>query len=237
MIRKRSLAATLVGASVIAAQPVSAQATTAHTFAAVALSPDGHHLAWIGPASREGNERPAGVVVADQRSSWSPTAVALPGADAGSAAEVTWSHDGRALAILATTGHGAPTLYVWTSDHAPIRRLLVSTGAIHDVQWSPDGAHLAVLYSSAAEEANSPVAATPRDTGVMDTHVDRQHLAIVNVATGAITQASPADLYIYEFDWSPNGKRIVVSEARGSGNNNWWVARLAGDRPRHRNGS
>jgi dipeptidyl aminopeptidase/acylaminoacyl peptidase len=227
MIRTHSLTSALLGASVIAAQPASAQAPAAHTFAAMALSPDGHHLAWIGPMSREGNERPAGVVVAEQRSAWSPAAVALPGADAGSATEVAWSRDGRALAILATTGHGAPTLYVWMPDHASIRRLLVANGAMHDVQWSPDGARLAVLYSSAAEEANSPVAATPRDTGVMDTHVDRQHLAIVDVATGAITQASPADLYIYEFDWSPNGRQIVVSEARGSGNNNWWVARLS----------
>ncbi len=33
---------------------------------------------------------------------------------------------------------------------------------------------------------------------------------------------------MYEFDWSPNGKEFVVSVANGSGNNNWWVARLDG---------
>jgi dipeptidyl aminopeptidase/acylaminoacyl peptidase len=35
------------------------------------------------------------------------------------------------------------------------------------------------------------------------------------------------DLYVYEYDWAPSGKELVVSQARGSGNNNWWVAKLS----------
>ncbi len=168
-----------------------------------------------------------GVVVADQQHGWSPRVVVIPGANPGSAAEVAWSPDGHSLAMLATTGQGSPTLFVMPADGGAVRPVAVETGTVHDMRWSPDGTRLAILYSSATEEANSPVAATPRDTGAMDTHIDRQHLAIVDVASGAIKPLSARDLYIYEYNWSPNGKTLVVSQARGSGNNNWWVARLS----------
>ena len=213
----------------LAATPASHAQTSpaAQSFRQVALSRDGHRVAWVGPALRHDSEAASGVVIADQRTGWSPAVVTLPDADAATATEVAWSRDGRLLAILATTHHGSPAIYVTPAGGGTSRRVVVMTGTVHDIQWSPDGVHLAMLYSSASEEANSPVAATPRDTGVMDAHVDRQHLAIVDVTTGVIKPVSPADLYIYEFDWSPTGKQIVVSEARGSGNNNWWVARLS----------
>ena len=228
MTQSLSPAALLLAFS-LAAIPASHAQTSAgaQSFTQVALAPDGRRVAWIGPDSRTAGEPGSGVVIADQRTAWSPLVVTLPGADAATASEIAWSRDGRALAILATTKHGSPALYVAPSDGGPARRVAKITGAVHDIQWSPDNAHLAMLYSSASEEANSPVAATPRDTGVMDSHIDRQHLAIVEIATGAIKPVSPADLYIYEYDWSPTGKQLVVSQARGSGNNNWWVARLS----------
>ena len=197
------------------------------SFGQVALSPDGQHLAWIGPVSRAAVAGESGVVIADAAHHWAPGSVAIAGADAQSAVEIAWSHDGSSLAVLATSNHGAPSIFTVHTDGTGARRVLATTGSVHDVRWSPDGRHLAMLYSTASEEANSPVAATPRDTGVMDTHIDRQHLAVVDAATGAIKPVSAADLYIYEYDWSPNGRQLVVSQARGSGNNNWWVARLS----------
>src|SRR5206468_7280061 len=106
-----------------------------------------------------------------------PSPVAITGADDGSATELAWSADNRHLAILATTNHGTPAVFV-TTDGATATRLASVAGALHDIRWSPDGTRIAGLYSSPDEQANSPVAATPRDTGVMDTHVDKQHLAV-----------------------------------------------------------
>ena len=44
-------------------------------------------------------------------------------------------------------------------------------------------------------------------------------------ATGDIRQVSPADLYIYEYDWTPDG-RASPPPAHGNGDNNWWMATL-----------
>ena len=37
---------------------------------------------------------------------------------------------------------------------------------------------------------------------------------------------SPADRYVYEYDWTPDGRGFVATTALGNGDNNWWVATL-----------
>ena len=37
---------------------------------------------------------------------------------------------------------------------------------------------------------------------------------------------SPADLFVYEYDWRPAGKGFVGTAAPGDGDNNWWIAKL-----------
>ncbi len=192
----------------------------------VAIAPDGKHVAWIGPTTPPSDNLERALFIADLSTTTFPAATPLVGADSESAAELAWSADGKRLAILATANHGAPAIYLMTEGAAPAR-LKVVPGALHDIRWSPDGTRLSALYSSPDEQANSPVAATPRDTGVIDSHVDRQHLAIIDVASGELKTITANDSYIYEYDWAPSGKQLVVSQARGSGNNNWWIAKLS----------
>jgi len=215
------------GSSVLAQSataPVSHSAPALRQFVRVALAPDGGHLAWIGPNS----DRSTGtsVQLAANGGRAAPVAISLSGVKPNSMSDLAWSADGRQLAILATAADGTPALYVTSNAGGSARRIAMIRGSIHAPQFSPDGRSIAVLYSSPSEQANGPTQATPRDTGVMDTHIDRQHLAIVDVATGQLRSISSPDLYVYEFDWSPDGKEFVVSAANGSGNNNWWVARL-----------
>ena len=214
--------------SLASGHATSAQKSTdVKRFTHVAISPDGKRLAWIGPTTLQGATADNAVFIADLTAPTpTPTMLPLAAADSESAAEVAWSMDSKRLAILATANHGSPALYVMSGENPPAR-LTVFPGALHDIRWSPDGTRIAALYSPADEQANSPVAATPRDTGMMDTHIDKQHLAIIDAATGHMRSITPGDLYAYEYDWSPTGKQLVVSQARGSGNNNWWVAKLS----------
>jgi len=210
----------------VLAARASAQVSTemrVRQFSSVAMAPDGRHVAWIGPTSSGGDAQ--SVMLAAMASAAAPARVSLAGADADSPVEVVWSADSRELGVLAA-GSGTPAIYIVDVASRAARRVARVAGSVHDIRFSPDGSRIALLYSSPSEEANGPTQATPRDTGVMDTHIDRQHLALVDVRTGAQRIVSPADLYVYEFDWAPNGRELVVSAATGSGNNNWWVARL-----------
>jgi dipeptidyl aminopeptidase/acylaminoacyl peptidase len=198
---------------------------TVRRYTQVAISPDGKRVAWIGPTASPDNDNNA-LFVADLSTGANPGITPLAGADNESAAELAWSADSKRLAILATSNGGSPAIYIMTERTAPVR-LKVVQGALHDIRWSPDGTRISALYSSADEQANSPVAATPRDTGSIDSHIDRQHLALIDAASGDLKSITQNDYYIYEYDWSPSGKQLVVSQARGSGNNNWWVAKLS----------
>ena len=66
-----------------------------------------------------------------------------------------------------------------------------------------------------------------RDVGVIGEITDEQRLAVIDVATGALHFATPADTYVYEYDWSPEGRQFAITYAKGNGDNNWWIARLA----------
>ncbi len=66
----------------------------------------------------------------------------------------------------------------------------------------------------------------PPDSGVMESKIYEQRLAVADVATASTRQISPANMYIYEYDWSPDGRSFAVSAAQGSGDNNWWIAQI-----------
>jgi dipeptidyl aminopeptidase/acylaminoacyl peptidase len=46
------------------------------------------------------------------------------------------------------------------------------------------------------------------------------------VASGKLRQISPADMHVYEYDWSSDGKSFVTTAAHGNGDNNWYVAQI-----------
>ena len=39
-------------------------------------------------------------------------------------------------------------------------------------------------------------------------------------------QISPANLHVYDYDWSPDDRRFVITAAPGPGDNNWWIAQI-----------
>src|SRR5207244_2288725 len=66
----------------------------------------------------------------------------------------------------------------------------------------------------------------PATTGVIDTAIHNQRIAVLNFDTGALRQVSPENLHIYDYDWSPNDKMFVATAALGPGDNNWWIAQI-----------
>src|SRR5205085_3259605 len=55
---------------------------------------------------------------------------------------------------------------------------------------------------------------------------EEQRVAVVDVASRKLRLVTPADMYVYHFDWSPDGTRLAAVAAPGSGDNNYWIAQL-----------
>jgi dipeptidyl aminopeptidase/acylaminoacyl peptidase len=62
--------------------------------------------------------------------------------------------------------------------------------------------------------------------GVVGSQIYEQRLTTIDLSTNTPTQVTPGDMYVYEYDWTPDGKSWIASAAHGAGDANWYVARL-----------
>lgn len=204
------------------------------SFSQTALSADGRRLAWSvdGP-----NGTDQLIYVASMQQLDEPTRVS-EGPAVGSCREQDpiWSPDSNRLAFLSDCqSPGQNQLFIanFSTDptaqsRQPSRRLTRLSGFLSHPQWSPDGKDIAILFVDHASRAPTPMAAENKFVGVMDDFQNRdvQRLTVINVQTGNSTQVTPSGLYIFEFDWSPDGRQFVFTAAPPPGDDNWYVAQI-----------
>jgi dipeptidyl aminopeptidase/acylaminoacyl peptidase len=201
------------------------------TFEQVAVSPDGSKVAWV-VALLGADKAPTGkyaIYVADLKSPNAQPKRISAGAGRGDYAEhdLSWSPDSARLAFLSDKDRpGQLELYVADVAGGAARKLTNLVGFLAGPQWSPDGRALALLFTENAVRTAGPTHPTAADAGVIEEHVYEQRLAVVDLASQNVRQLSPPDLYVYEYDWSPDGRSFAATAAHGSGDDNWFVAQL-----------
>jgi len=201
-----------------------------HTFSQVAISPDGKRVAWV--ESLQGrSQQTAGnsaIYVETLGSSEPPRRVSAGDGRADYAEhDIAWSPDSKRLAFLSDKESSEQLeLYVADAQGHAARQLTRLTGFLASPSWSPDGKRLALLFTDNAPRAAGPLEPMTPPSGLIEQRVYEQRLTTVEVASGQVRQVSPADLYVYEYDWSPDGKKIVATAAPGAGDANWYIARL-----------
>jgi len=100
-------------------------------------------------------------------------------------------------------------------------------GFLATPKFSPDGKTIAVLFTENAVRAAGPLVASAPETGEIKDAFFEQRLALIDIATGKLLQVTPADTYVYEYDWAPDSLHLVVTSALGNGDNNWYIAELS----------
>lgn len=195
----------------------------------VALSPDGRQLAWV----REGKQPAIELADADGRGA-RVLDVGASRVDCGKR-DLAWSPDSRTLALLVDCGKDltntkAVRLAVVLLDargRAAPRELAALAGYAHGLAWARDGQVLDLLFVPGATRRAAATAAGAEQVGVIGQEAPQvQRVASVALADGKLRELTPATLYAYEFDRSPDGTRIAYTAAEPPGDDNWWVAKL-----------
>ncbi len=229
-------AALLLAHGTALAAPTMREVLTAlygvHDLGSVGLSPTGEAVVWQESFhnARHLLDSPRSNALYLQRLAGGAPVRITAGAPAASFDEENpvWSPDGRAIAFLSDArSSGQLQLFVAGADGRHVRQIGRLNGNVARLTWSPDGRTVAFLYIAAAHRKAGALAPGARDVGVIGSVVDEQRLVTVDVATGALRSLTPADSYVYEYGWSPDGGAIAVTYAKGNGDNNWWIAKLA----------
>ncbi len=141
--------------------------------------------------------------------------------------DIAWSPDGKRMAFLSDAAtNGQLQLFVANVEDGSAKQLTHLKGFLASPAWSPDGKTIALLFTENATRAAGPLVAEIPDEGVVSEEFLEQRLTMVDPATARVRQISPADMYVYEFDWAPDSKRLVVTAAHGNGDDNWYIAGL-----------
>jgi dipeptidyl aminopeptidase/acylaminoacyl peptidase len=183
----------------------------------VTVSPDGSKLAWTEGAS---------IVIAAPTAEAPTKSLKVP--NNLPVREVTWSPDSTHIALIADLAGEKPAAEVYLADagDGSSRKLAEFRGFVSTPRFSPDGKTLAVLFIENMPRAAGALVPMTLPEGVIEEHYYEQRITTVDVASGNMRQVSPADMYVYEYDWSPDGRNWAATAAHGSGDNNWWIARL-----------
>jgi dipeptidyl aminopeptidase/acylaminoacyl peptidase len=213
-----------------AAQESKQSLFKAQHFDQAAISPDGKRVAWV-EIRGDTDGAPTGkqdIFVQDVSAAGKPVRVTAGALTVHfNEGGIAWSPDSKRIAFISdAVKSGQPQLYVTNSNGDPARKLTSVKGFLAEPKWSPDAKSIAVLFTENATREAGPLVAETPETGEIKDAFFEQRLAIVDAATGKLRQVTPADTYIYEYDWAPDGKSVVLTAAKGNGDNNWYIAAL-----------
>jgi dipeptidyl aminopeptidase/acylaminoacyl peptidase len=218
-----------VVASLLISAPIFAQDSTPSRAAAiidsmphakkiseVALAPDGIEVAYIVDDK----------LTVTSASGGASQSIAVEGKL--SLRDVVWSADSKRMAFIADLPGDVPSAQIWIAaadGSAPAKHAELK-GYVQAPRFSPDGSKLAILFIEGMPRVAGPLQPMTPLAGVIDQKIFEQRITTIDLSTDHLRQVSPANVYVYEYDWTPDSQAWAASAAHGSGDANWWVARL-----------
>src|SRR5271156_322731 len=188
------------------------------------LSPDGNYIAWNVSGSG------GGIKVAPLNDPVHPRDItACTGGAKGRESGIAWSPDSKTLAFFSdcTPDHKTGIFTDGVITSAAPHQLSQLNGYAESLQYSPDGKFLTFFYVEGATRPSGALAAMKPPSGVIGVEgLEVQRVAAVDASTGNLTQITPANLHVYEFDWSPDSQKVAYVAVPPPGEDNWWTAKL-----------
>jgi dipeptidyl aminopeptidase/acylaminoacyl peptidase len=202
-----------------------------HRYLETLPSPDGQYVADVeGDAPPSGREPIIRDLIVRRVDTGAATTVVLPCGHVPECwpSSLIWAPQGQKLTFaLRVPGSHARSVYSVAPDGGQLTELLSFNGTINSLHYGSDGrlamlATEAALKETGATQAGASISQSQPDAAPTDLH--EQRIAVLD--GGQLQWVSPRDLFVYEYDWLPNGQGFVGTAAPGDGDSHWWSAKL-----------
>jgi dipeptidyl aminopeptidase/acylaminoacyl peptidase len=148
-----------------------------------------------------------------------------------SSADPQWSPDGKWIAFTSRRGD-KNQLFRMRASGGEAERLTELKADIGAYLWSPDGSRIGFLMSDPKTEDEEKRDKSRDDAFWVDEEIKQVRLHVVPVEKEADGKREPKSLTAFErsvagFDWSPDGRTLVISHTLTSKADHWTTADLA----------
>jgi dipeptidyl aminopeptidase/acylaminoacyl peptidase len=215
-----------LAAALLAATATPALAAPLHSYSGLALSAGGDRVASVEENEGDAAKPAHGRIVLRSAKDGKILATLDPCAQC-TYSGLTFGPGGTLAYLQRDRASGMVALAL--ADGKTTRTIASVKGIAQTPRFSPDGRKIALLVTLNAAKESGATQPGVRQVGEIGEKSDEQRLAVFNLASAPVTEVkpvSPADRYIYEYSWTPDGAGFVATTALGNGDNNWWVATL-----------
>jgi dipeptidyl aminopeptidase/acylaminoacyl peptidase len=146
-----------------------------------------------------------------------------------SSANPKWSPDGDWIAFTSNRRENRNNLYLLRASGGEAEALTDVKSGVADFDWSPDGRSIAFTMTDPKSEEEEKNDKAKNDFRWVDENVKMARLYLLPVRKDAAGKREPrrlttGDYTVGDFDWSPDGSRLVFSHARTPVANDWTTA-------------
>ena len=202
------LALALAAATASAQAPLTPEQTlNRRTIGDLEFSPDGSRLVFTVTEPPKASTRQRNVWLIDV-----PTGRArqLTAAIDKSDSSARWSPDGQSIAFLSDRD-GTARLYTLSMRGGEAEALFERKESVGAFRWSPDGRQIALLMAEPKPAALDKREKEKDDGRVVDKDDRLPRLWVVDVRSRAVRQVTSGTWRIGQFEWLPDGDRLVAA--------------------------
>ncbi|MBI4469977.1 MAG: S9 family peptidase [Acidobacteria bacterium] len=178
------------------------------------ISPDGSRIVFQVSRPRTPDEKP-GAAVPElwllRTAGGAPVRFAT-NVDGDRAAQ--WSPDGRSVAFLSRRpGSEHTQIHLIPADGGEAAGLTSAPNSVGAFRWSQDGKWIAYTVTDPKTEKEKEAERKGQDWVVADANYKHLRLHAIEVASRKSHIVTTGDLSIHDFDWSPDGRSLVIASA------------------------
>ena len=133
-----------------------------------------------------------------------------------------FSPDGKKIAFLSSRS-GKNQVWIMNTHGGEARKLTNEKKGVRSIKWSPDGKKISFLKNDNDTEEEKKSKENKTDVILVDKNFKYSHIYTYNFDVDSVFQITNGDFSVNNFDYSPDGKKIIFSHQEDTNINTGFI--------------